>query len=138
MGRPLTLTKKLREEICGYLRDGVPFLSNAAAMAGVSYATVKRWMKQGKDARKAGDKTSATRPFRRFRAEVLRAREAGKGRLVHEVVKSRHWKAKFAVLSMTDARYRKRNDTHLQGSLGVRAMTEEESLAALSKLLKVS
>ena len=126
MGRPLSLTDDLQATVCASLRDG-NYLETAAAVAGVTARTLRRWVQQGHDARKR----KVRNRYRRFIDAVEQAQAAGEAEHVGTISAARydHWQASAWWLERTrPERFGRRDKVLVENSV------REELDAALDKL----
>lgn len=80
MARPSSLTPAVTEKVCEALKLGVSWEA-AAAHAGVSAATIYRWLAQADDDKK-------NKMFREFREQTTRARDSSEVRMAAIVMKA--------------------------------------------------
>lgn len=92
IGRPPTLTREIREEICRALGVGLS-LPAAASLAGVSSSTVYGWLRRGKASKGGG--------YSGFVKEVEKALarfEARNAAIINQGAREGDWKAALALL----------------------------------------
>lgn len=86
-GRPTKLTDEVREHIADLIRRG-NYLSVAATRAGVDRGTVRRWLRQGREAR-----TGKYFEFRRAVEEAIVFAEVNDVEIIRKAAASGDWRA---------------------------------------------
>jgi len=89
------LNEKLIEEMCGYLKEGVPILTTCQAV-GISESTYYDWFKRGEGTHQ---ERSQEKIYVEFVQEVRRAIAESEVNLLRDIIKDKSWHAKAWVLS---------------------------------------
>jgi len=88
------LNEKLIEEICGYLKLGVPILTTCRAV-GVSESTYYDWIKRGQGLHQ---ERSQEEIYVKFVEEVEKAVADSEINLLNQIMKEKSWQAKAWIL----------------------------------------